>query len=584
VTGKGLAKIYLSVLAVMALLGTGCASRHDWSEGAIAAGGPVAQQTATPDTASSETPAAEAAPSADASVSPDAGAGAAQPSASAGGAAAASSAAPKAAKASGSVDSGSAPKSQTAAGGRTSAGSSPGAGASTSPAGDTSGAAAGGSSGGGSAAKPSGGTVNIPGPSSQGVTDKEIKVGILAPLSGYSGFLGELEVDAVKAYLSDANARGGVNGRMYRIISADTRFEPAQATVGARRLVEEEKVFALYDFLANSIGSYVTAKGIPTFAFGVEPYAWTSKWPNVYPTGLNVVDAILHEAYVTTQVLKKPIKSVAILTENSNMPWAEFVDFAKTAWSQFGVGVKSVDRFNLSDGDCTQIVIKMRNLNIDFWAVGQVLGWPLCGQAMARQNWFPPQGFGGPYTDDAAYVNQMGQAADGVYAITNSPQINVKSASGASNKGTPYSQEGGTATEVDHYLATIQKYSPRSFKPAALESIWAANFWSLAKLLDDAIRQQAGSITWKGVNQWIQSQNHYESGLVAPQSFVPKCKIGSKGLYLYNYKWNAQANSLEEQDWHPLGGYPKIPTAVKDKIVPGAGDCWESAMADTKVQ
>jgi ABC-type branched-subunit amino acid transport system substrate-binding protein len=586
VTRKGSARIYLTVLAAVALLGTACASRHPQAGITSAAAGPVAAGAASatpgPTSASADTGSGSSGSAAiPTPAASDAGGAAASPVPSAG-------SSPKAAgalagSAAGATGTGSASgRTQTAAAAPRTAGGSASAGSGSAEASAGSGAPAAGAAPGGKAKGAD--SITVPGPSSQGVTDSTIKVGILAPLSGYAGFLGELEVDSVKAYLSDVNARGGVGGRKYQIVSADSRFEPAQATVGARRLVEEEKVFALYDFLANSIGPYVTAKGIPTFAFGVEPYAWTSKWPNVYPTGLNVVDAILHEAYVTTQIEHKPIKSVAILTENSNMPWAEFVDYAKAAWTQFGVEVKSVDRFNLSDGDCTQIVIKMRNLNIDYWAVGQTLGWPLCGQAMARQGWFPPQGFGGPYTDDANYVNQMGQAADGVYAITNGPQIYVKDATGKPDKGTPYSQNGGVATEVDHFLATMQKYSPRSSNPAAIESIWAQNYWSLAKLLNEAIQRQNGAVTWKGVNQWIQSQDNFESGLVAPQSFIPKCKVGSKGLYLYHYKWNASANSLEEQDWKPLGGYPKIPTAVKDKIVPGAGDCWESAMADAKVQ
>ena len=47
------------------------------------------------------------------------------------------------------------------------------------------------------------------------------------------------------------------------------------------------------------------------------------------------------------------------------------------------VEVKSVDRFNLSDGDCTQLALKIQSLKVDFWQVGQSLGWPLCQQASA---------------------------------------------------------------------------------------------------------------------------------------------------------------------------------------------------------
>jgi len=132
----------------------------------------------------------------------------------------------------------------------------------------------GGSGSGAGGAGPSGtpaDSVKIGGPSSQGISDSEIKIGVLAPLSGAAGFLGELELDGVKAYLSDVNARGGVHGRKYRIVSADTRMESPTEATGARRLVEDDKVFGLIATFADSLSPYVASRGIPTATFGMLP-------------------------------------------------------------------------------------------------------------------------------------------------------------------------------------------------------------------------------------------------------------------------------------------------------------------------
>ncbi|HYH49853.1 MAG TPA: ABC transporter substrate-binding protein [Acidimicrobiia bacterium] len=418
-------------------------------------------------------------------------------------------------------------------------------------------------------ARPAGGR------NSQGVTETEIKVGVLAPLSGAAGFLGELELDAVKAYLSDVNARGGVQGRKYRIVTADTRFEPPTEAVAARRLVEEEKVFALFSLLADTTAPYVATKGVPTIVFGGNPPPFSSKYPTVYPLAWNVVDTNTTFAYILTQVLKQPIKSVALTYETTNVPWGSWAKYAEKAWEAMGVEVKSVDRFNLSDGDCTQLALRIRNLGIDYWQFAQTLGWPLCQQAMSRQNFTPKFGRGGPMTDDINFVGQVGRGADGLYAITDGVQT-------SKNKGEPWGFDGHErAPEVDRFINSMRRFSPKSANDAGLEGIWAQTFWAAAKLLDDGLQQQAGAITWEGFNRWAQSQRHWNSGLIAPVNLDPKCKTGSQALWIYQYKWTG--SGATESDWRPYGGFQKVPAEIKNKIVPGAGDCYLTAMADAEL-
>jgi ABC-type branched-subunit amino acid transport system substrate-binding protein len=417
--------------------------------------------------------------------------------------------------------------------------------------------------------------VRIGGPNSQGVSDSEIKIGVLAPLSGAGGFLGELEVDAVKAFFADANARGGALGRKYRLVTADTRFEPAVEATATRRLVEQDKVFALIVPFATATSPYLASRGIPTTTFGVMPHAFSSKFPNVYTLGINMVDSNLYMAHILIDVLKQPIKTVALVYDTSNGPWEAWTEYAKKGWEYFGVQVKSIDRFNLSDGDCTQLVLKVRNLDVDFWDFAQSLGWPLCQQAMARQNWTPRLGRGGPLTDDINFAGQAGQAATGLWAMTNGVQI-------TKNKGTPWPYDpAGKAPETDHFVETMQRYSPKSANTAGLDGIWAATFWSQAKLLHEAILRQSESITWDGVNRWIQSQKSWNGGLVSPSRHDPKCKIPAMGMWIYQYQWNG--STLEEPDWQKSGGFQTVPIEAKNFTVPGAGECYLTAMADAKL-
>lgn len=558
-----------SLAASVLILTAACGNRADKL--------PAAAVAAQPGASSAAAPSGEAAPTASA----DSGATATTPAAEAGGSAAASTplagstgaAAPKASAAAGTA----APKAAAAAGTKAGGGAASGATQSggASPRGGSSSAAplpgqpaTPGQPGGDQA-----GTVKADGPNSQGVSDTQIRIGVLAPISGAAGFLGENEVDAVRASLELINARGGVQGRKYQMIVIDTQFEPAVEATGMKRLVEQDKVFGVISVLGDSTGPYVTSKGIPVVTFGIVPPAFASKYPTTYPVGLNTVDSVASMAYQLTQVLKLPIKSTAVLYETQNLPSQKWAKYMQKAWEIWGVQVKSVDKFNLSDADCTQLVIKMRDLQIDFWQVAQSLGWPICQQAMNRQNYTPPQGRGGPYTADEHFVGQAGLGSDGVYAETPGVQI-------IQNPGEPYPYNAANkAPAVEDYVASMKKFSPSSTDPGSLENIWTQQFWAAGKLLDDAIRHQSGAITWKGVNQWIQSQKSWSAGLSSPMNFTPGCKTGAP---VWIFQWKAVNGKLVQSDWKPYGGPIQLPAEAKDKIA-GGGDCYLSRMADAEL-
>jgi ABC-type branched-subunit amino acid transport system substrate-binding protein len=560
-----------SLAASVLILTAACGNRADKLPVAAGVGGQSVVSSASPVAETSASPVAETAPAADSGT-------AAAPAADAGtgGTAVApvggSAATPRAAASAGAAS----PKAGSAAGAKAQSGSAAASPSAAASSGGSRSPGAGGSSTAPLPGQPGGdqaGTVKADGPNSQGVSDTTIRVGVLAPISGAAGFLGENEVDGVRASLELINSRGGVQGRKYQMIVVDTQFEPAVEATGMKRLVEQDKVFAVISVLGDSTGPYVTAKGIPVITFGIVPPAFASKYPTTYPVGLNTVDSVASMAYQLTQVLKLPIKSTAVLFETQNLPIQKWAKYMQKAWEIWGVQVKSVDKFNLSDADCTQLVIKMRDLQIDFWQLAQSLGWPICQQAMNRQNYTPPQGRGGPYTADEHFVGQAGLGSDGVYAETPGVQI-VK------NTGQPYPYNAANkAPAVDDYLASMKKFSPSSTDPGSLENIWTQQFWAAGKLLDDAIRHQSGAITWKGVNQWIQSQKSWTAGLSSPMNFTPNCKTGAP---VWIFQWKAENGKLVQSDWKPYGGPIQLPTEAKDKIA-GGGDCYLSRMADAEL-
>jgi branched-chain amino acid transport system substrate-binding protein len=411
---------------------------------------------------------------------------------------------------------------------------------------------------------------------------------VLMPISGAVGFLGEAGLAGTRAEFELANAQGGAKGRQFQLIVVDTQFEPSVEALGTKRLVDQDKVFMIVSVIGDSSAPYITSKGIPEVVAGGSPPAFSSHYPTIYPVCCNAVEDNAEWAWELTQVLKLPIKSTAILYDTQNIPIQQWLPYMVKAWEIWGVQVKSTDAFNVSDGDCTAVVLKIRSLNIDYWNLGQSVGWPLCGQALARQNYKPPLGFGGLYTPDAYYVAQAGPGVDGLYADNIGPQLQ-----NPATFGQPYEWDpSGRAPQAQAFVDSMRKYSPHNADWRSLESLWAQTWWSGAKLFVEAIRAQTGAVTWQGVNSWIQSQRDWRSGLVPPMDFDPKCKSGGQW---YAFQWHWDGTQFVQTDWHkyadpaklqPDGqpwGHWHMPVDAKNKIIPGAGDCLATALADAVI-
>ena len=68
----------------------------------------------------------------------------------------------------------------------------------------------------------------------QGLTDAEIVVGDILPLTGPPALLGVAHNIGVKLAVAEANAAGGINGRKLRLISEDDGYVVSRTIQGVR--------------------------------------------------------------------------------------------------------------------------------------------------------------------------------------------------------------------------------------------------------------------------------------------------------------------------------------------------------------
>jgi ABC-type branched-subunit amino acid transport system substrate-binding protein len=82
------------------------------------------------------------------------------------------------------------------------------------------------------------------GSSTQGITDREIRLGAILPLSGTSKEAGNQLRMGLQTAVSAANDAGGVNGRQIRLFVADDGYDTARTPDALKQLYERDRVFA----------------------------------------------------------------------------------------------------------------------------------------------------------------------------------------------------------------------------------------------------------------------------------------------------------------------------------------------------
>jgi branched-chain amino acid transport system substrate-binding protein len=155
-----------------------------------------------------------------------------------------------------------------------------------------------------------------------GITDNEILLGGSHPYSGPASAYGNIG-KGIAAYFSYVNDHGGVNGRKIRYIDKDDGYSPPQAVQIMHQLVEQDKVFAIFDTLGTAVNAairpYLNQNGVPqlfvatgasTWGHDSQKFPWTIGWQPDYQS-----EAML---YAQDVLANHPKAKIGILYQNDD--------------------------------------------------------------------------------------------------------------------------------------------------------------------------------------------------------------------------------------------------------------------------
>jgi branched-chain amino acid transport system substrate-binding protein len=157
-----------------------------------------------------------------------------------------------------------------------------------------------------------------------GITDTEIILGSHFAQSGTYGAAFAPVLAGTKAYFKYVNAEeGGVCGRQIVFKVEDDNYDPARAVEAIRKLVEEDKVFAIVIGLGtaahSAVWEYLNEEGIPDLWIMSGAHKWAAD-PVAHPWSVAILPDYFVEGTIVGKYISEnmPGKKVGIIYQNDD--------------------------------------------------------------------------------------------------------------------------------------------------------------------------------------------------------------------------------------------------------------------------
>ena len=201
-----------------------------------------------------------------------------------------------------------------------------------------------------------------------GVTPDQILIGGTVPLSG-----DEVAYAAVArgadAYFKYINARGGVRGRHIKYLYVDDAYNTAETVRKTRELVQDDKVFAIF----NSVGTehvlavrpYLNATGVPQLFVG-SGHSRLALERRQYPWSMGFLprfagEAALYGRYVART---RPKAKIAVLHEDSAYGEDMFTGLRR-GLGKLSTRIRGVQTYDLTDADLNAQMARLKASGAD---------------------------------------------------------------------------------------------------------------------------------------------------------------------------------------------------------------------------
>ncbi len=241
--------------------------------------------------------------------------------------------------------------------------------------------------------------------SETGVTPTQVTIGGTTPLSGPASAYQSVAKGAA-AYFRYVNAKGGVNKRKINYIYKDDAYDPSKTADATRELVQQDKVFAIFNSLgtdqnlatraylnALKVPQLFVASGATTFGNDFKKYPYTIGYqPNYRAEGT------IYGRYV---VKHAPKARIGVLYQNDDYGKDLLVGLQRGLGAKAGL-VKSKQSYNVDDPDVQSQIAKLKAAKVNTLMVFATPKFAIQAYVYARKlSWKP-----------LVYMNAVSSAAN----------------------------------------------------------------------------------------------------------------------------------------------------------------------------
>lgn len=253
------------------------------------------------------------------------------------------------------------------------------------------------------------------GEKTESASGETIKIGYFGPLTGGTAQAGQAAQNGVQIAINQLNENGGVNGQQLELISYDDKSSPEEAVKAATKLVQSDKVNAIFGSLhsanVQAAAPVIEESKTVCVAGGTSP-SWLEQGNKYLFRSISnsTISAKQLAQYADAQGYKK----VALFTSNDEYGISGADEFKKAS-EQYGIEFVASETMTNGDRDFTGQFAKINAAKPDatfIWCLGDDLG------AVTKQ--LRQSGFDGPILGSESYtlpeiLENAGDATNNVY-------------------------------------------------------------------------------------------------------------------------------------------------------------------------
>lgn len=349
---------------------------------------------------------------------------------------------------------------------------------------------------------------------SPGVSPSTIKIGILGSLTGPFAIFGTGQLAGATIAIEEANAAGGINGRKIEFISIDDESSPPKGIAGYKRLVDQEKVFAVLGPAASAVGQAML------------PILKTSQTPTFI--------SIFSTPVVTEPPMRAVFRTGPMNDRQQGVAIANYV-VDELKGKRIAI-IRQSDEYGKRGGDSVEEQLKVRQANIVATEVFNITDNDFSAQlgkiAAAQADVLVVYGYPNPSAIVTRQAKQLGLKAT------------IMGANSAGSRR--YPQIVGEAAAGTHNILTLDVLPEDTTNPSAVRfnKVFAEKFPDLArqgrpdlgdvlgyggaKVFLEALNRAGKDLTQEGLILALESLNDFKGDMTLPTTFGPNRREGNQ--------------------------------------------------------